>query len=90
MNTKRHQEHLTANKSFDHGKKLVYELANKRKEDGTQLRPVIFIAHGVGRIVVKIALLHSDRVREVHLEEQRSIKLSTYGIIFMAVPHQGR
>ena len=35
------------------------------------------------------ALLHSDRVREGHLEEQRSIKLSTYGIIFMGTPHQG-
>ena len=36
------------------------------------------------------ALLHSDRVKEGgSLEEQRSIKLSTYGIIFMGTPHQG-
>lgn len=35
------------------------------------------------------ALLHSDRVKEGGLEEQRSIKLSTYGIIFMGTPHQG-
>lgn len=35
------------------------------------------------------ALLHSDRVRKGNLEEQRSVKLSTYGIIFMGTPHQG-
>ena len=35
------------------------------------------------------ALLHSDRVRQGHLEDERSIKISTYGIIFMGTPHQG-
>ena len=35
------------------------------------------------------ALLHSDRARQGHLEDERSIKLSTYGIIFMGTPHQG-
>lgn len=35
------------------------------------------------------ALLHSDRVRQGHLEDERSIKLATYGIIFMGTPHQG-
>lgn len=39
--------------------------------------------------MVKCALLYSDRVREGILEEQRSIKLSTYSIIFMGTPHQG-
>lgn len=39
--------------------------------------------------MVKYGLLHSDRVREGNLKEQRSIKLSTYSIIFMGVPHQG-
>ena len=35
------------------------------------------------------ALLHSDRVRQGHLEDERSIKVSTYGIVFMGTPHQG-
>lgn len=39
--------------------------------------------------MVKYALLHSDRGKEGVLEEHRSIKLSTYGIIFMGTPHQG-
>ena len=35
------------------------------------------------------ALIHSDAARRGALGEQRSIKVSTYGIIFMGTPHQG-
>ena len=34
-------------------------------------------------------MIHSETAREGALEEHRSIKLSTYGIIFMGTPHQG-
>lgn len=80
---------MTTKKLYDHGRELVYDLDSERREDGTQQRPIIFIAHSLGGIVVKKALLHSDRVRVGNLEDQRSIKLSTYGIIFMGTPHQG-
>jgi len=68
-------------------------------------RPIIFVAHSLGGIVVKSvgttsdlfrppyshtqALIHSDAARRGALEEQRSIKISTYGIVFMGTPHQG-
>ncbi|SLM38624.1 Tetratricopeptide-like helical domain [Lasallia pustulata] len=35
------------------------------------------------------ALIHSEAARRGALEEHRSIKLSTYGILFMGTPHQG-
>ncbi|RGP79315.1 tetratricopeptide-like helical domain [Fusarium longipes] len=35
------------------------------------------------------ALIHSDAARQGALLEHRSIKISTYGIIFMGTPHQG-
>lgn len=35
------------------------------------------------------ALIHSDAARHGALEDHRSIKVSTYGIIFMGTPHQG-
>ncbi|KAL9065496.1 MAG: hypothetical protein Q9161_008201 [Pseudevernia consocians] len=84
-----HHDHLTIKKLYDHGRELVYELDGERRDDNSYQRPIIFIAHSLGGIVVKSALLHSDRVRQGHLEEERSIKLSTYGIIFMGTPHQG-
>ena len=67
----------------------------------TQTRPIVFIAHSLGGIVLKSvgrfqqiassvtcwqeqALIHS--ARQGPLEERRSIKLSTYGILFMGTP----
>lgn len=35
------------------------------------------------------ALIHSDKSRRGALEEHHSIKVSTYGIVFMGTPHQG-
>jgi hypothetical protein len=35
------------------------------------------------------ALIHSDAARKGALEHRRSIKTSTYGIMFMSTPHQG-
>ncbi len=35
------------------------------------------------------ALIHSESARQGALEEQRSIKVSTYDIIFMGTLHQG-
>ncbi|KAM0799509.1 hypothetical protein BDR22DRAFT_963873 [Usnea florida] len=87
--TKSHHDHLTIKKLYDHGRELVQELDGERRTDGSYQRPIIFVAHSLGGIVVKNALLHSDRVRQGHLEDERSIKLSTYGIIFMGTPHQG-
>jgi hypothetical protein len=34
-------------------------------------------------------LIHADATRDEALKEHRSIKTSTYGIIFMGTPHQG-
>ncbi|CAM1508710.1 Fc.00g055580.m01.CDS01 [Cosmosporella sp. VM-42] len=74
---------------YDHAQTLVSELSRKRKLTNSSQRPIIFIAHSLGGIVVKSALIHSDAARQGALLEQRSIKLSTYGILFMGTPHQG-
>jgi hypothetical protein len=52
-------------------------------------RPIIFVAHSLGGLVLKSALIHSDAARQGALAEHRSIKLSTHGILFMGTPHQG-
>jgi hypothetical protein len=35
------------------------------------------------------ALIHSDSTRSKHLYHHKSIKTSTFGIMFMGTPHQG-
>ncbi|KAF1952737.1 TPR-like protein [Byssothecium circinans] len=74
---------------FDHARTLVSDLCLERQVTQTSRRPIIFVAHSLGGIIVKSALIHSDAARRGALEEHRSIKLSTYGVMFMGTPHQG-
>ncbi|KAF5709861.1 tetratricopeptide-like helical domain-containing protein [Fusarium globosum] len=74
---------------YDHARTLVSDLTRERTLTKCSQRPIIFVAHSLGGIVVKSALIHSDAARQGALLEQRSIKLSTYGILFMGTPHQG-
>ncbi|KAI9874601.1 MAG: hypothetical protein M1830_009576 [Pleopsidium flavum] len=55
----------------------------------TRNRPIIFVAHSLGGIVVKSALIHSAAAGQGALEEHRSVKVSTHGIVFMGTPHAG-
>jgi hypothetical protein len=63
--------------------------------DGRQLRkaadrPIIFIAHSLGGLVVKRCLIYCQSIRHhQHTERLRSIYVSTYGILFLGTPHNG-
>ncbi|KAI5456651.1 hypothetical protein BGZ63DRAFT_395954 [Mariannaea sp. PMI_226] len=80
---------LSCVKLYDHALGLVSDLTRKRTLTNSSKRPIIFIAHSLGGIILKSALIHSDAARGGALLKQRSIKLSTYGIIFMGTPHHG-
>ncbi|PZC88543.1 hypothetical protein A1F95_10868, partial [Pyrenophora tritici-repentis] len=74
---------------FDHARTLVSDLCLERQITETSKRPIIFVAHSLGGIVVKSVLNHSDAARRGALKEHRAIKLLTYGILFIGTPHQG-
>ncbi|KAI1085938.1 P-loop containing nucleoside triphosphate hydrolase protein [Rostrohypoxylon terebratum] len=74
---------------YDHALDLVADLTRKRTLTESTERPIIFVAHSLGGIVVKSALIHSDAARQGAQYEHRSVKTSTYGILFMGTPHQG-
>lgn len=57
-----------------------------RRTDCT--RPLLFIAHSLGGIVVKEMLRQSDGFL-THQTHLRSISTSTLGIIFFGTPHSG-
>jgi len=80
---------LSAMYLYDQAQKLVSDLSLHRRMDKTDTRPIIFVAHSLGGIVLKSALIHSDSARSKHLYYHKSIKTSTYGIMFMGTPHQG-
>lgn len=72
-----------------HAQTLVATLTNYRKSEETTRNPIIWVAHSLGGILVKRALLYSNDVRSADHEALRSIYVSTYGIIFLGTPHTG-
>ncbi|KAK5215750.1 hypothetical protein LTR47_009949 [Exophiala xenobiotica] len=69
---------------IDHAKSLLVSLVDKREEPEEIQRPLIFVAHSLGGIVVKQALF------QARLESRyQSMKDATLGLIFMGTPHQG-
>jgi hypothetical protein len=79
-------ENAGGEKLRGHGKALAYAVSNSRSDKGRQDRPLFFVAHSLGGLVVEQALLVSLEPTEPRL---RSITASTAGIIFMGTPHSG-
>jgi len=103
-NTHSKDEYLSEVYLHQHGFDLLSQLSTKRQLDGTEKRPIIFIGHSLGGIVIKSvsrksdlrspaklkqALIYSNAANETHLPEHRAVKVSTYGILFMGTPHSG-
>lgn len=67
-----------------HAQSLLNDVHNKRLEAKETHRPLIFIAHSLGGLLVKQALI------EAQLNAKYGcLKASTYGLVFFATPHKG-
>jgi len=76
-------------KIHNHAEHLIAELcANRRIRKATE-RPIVFVAHSLGGLVVKRALIYSSEVRGNYMEHLRSVYVSTYGILFLGTPRLG-
>lgn len=72
------------NNISQHAKNLVGDLLGER--EGTA-RPIIFVCHSLGGIIVKEALRLSS-VAQFRPREQRLYQ-DTFGIVFLGTPHRG-
>lgn len=70
---------------------LNHLVAHRSLEDAddAERRPIIFVCHELGGLLVKRALAYSYSRKDRRLEHIRSIYRSTVAIIFMATPHLG-
>ncbi|KAL9598741.1 MAG: hypothetical protein Q9219_004299 [cf. Caloplaca sp. 3 TL-2023] len=76
-------------KIHNHAEHLVANLQSNRRIRKATERPIIWVAHSLGGLVVKRALIYSSEIRGEKTEHLRSVFVSTYGILFLGTPHQG-
>ncbi|KAE8161064.1 Alpha/Beta hydrolase protein [Aspergillus tamarii] len=72
-----------------HAETLASGLAANRNLRSCSDRPIIFVCHSLGGLVVKRALIYCKNVSDAKIQHLRSIYVSTYGILFLGTPHNG-
>ncbi|KAF2745974.1 hypothetical protein M011DRAFT_405378, partial [Sporormia fimetaria CBS 119925] len=70
----------------DHGKSLAQDLAGRRTRTDSRDRPLIFVAHSLGGLVVEQSLLIGRGSSQLHV---KALLSSTIAIAFMGTPHLG-
>lgn len=68
---------------------LLDRLAILRRRTQTQQRPLLFICHSLGGVVLKEALVMSSKATEPEQKEWLEVIKVTYGLVFMGVPNLG-
>lgn len=86
--------HLAAatsqNSIFGHVENLLVDLKNERRTANAGTKPLIFVGHSLGGLVIKQALIRSKEYFTSNQDLQLgSIGESTLGVIFLATPHRG-
>lgn len=75
-------EYLTQRTLYRHSQSLLSELASFRKDCSD--RPIIFVGHSLGGIVIKSALIFSSQDKDPNI---LALSISTTGIVFLGTPH---
>ena len=76
---------------FQHAINLLEDLQRKRRSLEEKKRPIIFVGHNLGGLVIKDALSRSNEYNKAQGRNSRpaSIVTSTSGIVFLGTPHRG-
>ncbi len=75
-----------SNRLIDHAANLLHDLTTDRSSSNASSRPLVFVAHSLGGLVCKKAILLSRNNPETHL---CGIFDCVKGVIFMGTPHKG-
>ena len=68
-----------------HARTLLARLNLRRQQDSEKHRRLIFVAHSMGGLLVKQALVEAALPRSIY----SCIRASTKGLVFFATPHSG-
>ena len=68
---------------------LLDSLVSFRQRTQAQKRPLLFICHSLGGVVLKEALVMSSKATEAKHKKLLEVTTVTYGLVFMGVPNLG-
>ena len=80
--------YLTQRTLYGHAKDLICELVSFREKENALDRPIVFIVHGVGGILIKSALIFSREAEFTTRPTEQSLFLATAGVVFMGTPQR--
>ncbi|KAK2754787.1 hypothetical protein FQN54_006680 [Arachnomyces sp. PD_36] len=70
-----------------HGNQFLESIARTR--NGARGRPIIFVAHDRGGLIVKQAIVESKKQKKQRCPELHDVYESFHGVIFLGTPHRG-
>ena len=70
---------------FQHARNLLSSVADSRISSVDRQRPIVWVTHSLGGIVVKDAL-NQSRTTSTYLKD---VLPATYGVCFLGTPHRG-
>ncbi|KOS38495.1 hypothetical protein ACN38_g10682 [Penicillium nordicum] len=76
-------------KILNYGRELMEEIKKIRNTKELQQRPLIFIAHSFGGIILAHCLVKAIQTMEKDHPAITSLHRATYGMILFAIPHKG-
>lgn len=79
----------SSDRILQHAHTLVHQLEADRDLEDANERPLIFLCHSLGGIIVKRAIAYSASRKSPKLAHIQSIYTSTYAILFFGTPHYG-
>ena len=80
------KEPVSSNRLSSHSLDFLNAIIAIRQTEGSEPRPLIFVAHSLGGIVCKDALLQSSKSNDLIM---KGVFNDTVGLIFMGTPHTG-
>ncbi|KAI8955665.1 hypothetical protein F4801DRAFT_528534 [Xylaria longipes] len=75
----------TRGRTFTFAEALLSDLRDKRISPAAKKRPIVFLGHSLGGIVIKAALRHAHALESLYGD----ILEATKAIVFFGTPHQG-
>ncbi|KAF5235111.1 hypothetical protein FAUST_7283 [Fusarium austroamericanum] len=74
---------------MDYGRELIEELKKVRNSDELRQRPVFFVTHSFGGIILAHCLVKAVQTNEGDHPTIASLHKATYGMFLFGIPHKG-